>query len=156
MRPYIEYRHGNDPERDELESHLSAITYFAPTKTIQDAEDTDINAMMKRFGVHDGSVLPGRDNNVADPRYYGQWDDSLDHRMVLDIHREANERFNALPAAIRSRFKNNPNELWNWVQQPENLEEAVKMGLLHVKSLEGRTPPTPPPGTSAPEPPPPA
>lgn len=145
MRPTIEWRHGNDPERDDLESDLAAISEFDETETIQDAPDADINALIKRFGINDGSILPAN-LGVTDPRYFGDWDPSIDMRVALDRARIAEQHFMALPADIRSRFNNSSLELYKWAMDPKNEEEAYKLKLLAPKPIQA------PPGGTEPQP----
>lgn len=92
-------------------------------------DDVDLNLMLNRMGVKDGSRIPA-DISVTDPRYYGEVEDYMDLRTALDRTREAQERFNQLPAKIKNRFDNDPAKLWDFVQNPKNDDEAVEMGLL--------------------------
>lgn len=142
------YRSQNDPIRDDREAGAAAIVCLEPTMTIQDDPDTDINVLMKRFGITDGSLLPAH-AGITDPRYYGNWDESLTLRDALDRNREAEARFAQLPAKIRNRFGNDPYALWDFVTDPENGEEAITLGLLARKAPPA---PAPQPGTSAPDP----
>lgn len=43
------------------------------------------------------------------------------------------EAFSKLPSNIRDRFKNDPSELINFVDNPDNYDEAVKLGLVERK-----------------------
>lgn len=43
---------------------------------------------------------------------------------------EINEQFQKLPAKIRDRFGNDPQQLLDFVHDPANIEEAVKIGLV--------------------------
>lgn len=99
--------------------------------TMQDAPDADLNALVARMGINDGSLLPGMQLGVADPRFYGDFTDMPDLRSALDRLHDAEYKFADLPATIRNRFRNDPYELHAWVSDPQNLEEAVKLGLLH-------------------------
>lgn len=121
------WRHQFDAERDRVEREKTAISNHEPSKTIQSfREDTDINVLMKRFGVTDGAIPPA----VLDPRFYGDFSDVVDFRGALDATREAEERFRALPASIRNRFGNDPLQLWQFVNDEANAEESIKLGLL--------------------------
>jgi len=54
-------------------------------------------------------------------------------RDILEIQREAADYFRALPARIRNRFRNDPLELLTFVQDPENLEEGIALGIFEKK-----------------------
>lgn len=93
-------------------------------------DEADINVLVKRFGL-DGLMqrIP-----PVDPGYYGAAGDLPDLRTVLEVAREAQERFMSLDPKIRRRFNNDPAELWRFVQDPSNHEDAVRLGLLQKVS----------------------
>lgn len=122
-----DWRHQYDEERDAYEQALTDITPEGPTLTqAHFAKDADINEIVKRFGVKDGSIPP----MALNPRYFGDFENVPDFREALDNIREANDRFAMLPADIRSRFNNNPLDLFAFVENPANDDEAVRLGLL--------------------------
>jgi len=43
---------------------------------------------------------------------------------------QANETFNLLPSELRQRFNHSPAEMINFVSNPNNQEEAIKLGLM--------------------------
>ena len=42
----------------------------------------------------------------------------------------AQEAFNGLPAAVRKRFGNDPGQMLDFLDDPQNASEAVKLGLV--------------------------
>lgn len=147
----ITWRHQYDFKRDQDERLASEMVPKGQSLTIQsEAKDSDINEIVRRFGIGDGTPLPP----ALGPEFYGDLTDVPDLRAILDIGREAQEHFQALPARIRTRFRNDPAELWAWINNPENGEEAADMGLLVRPKAE--TPPGPPPNDTVVTPPPPA
>jgi len=142
----FDYRQQYDDEADEIERDVSTIICEDETKTIQGAPDADINELLARFGINDGSILPAT-LGVFDPRYYGDFSEIPDLRTALDNTRLAEQRFMELPADLRAEFNNDPYALYTWVTDPQNGEEAVKMGLL------ARRPNGPEPEPPAPLPP---
>lgn len=64
-----------------------------------------------------------------------------DFNSIVSKVRSATESFESLPAAVRSRFHNDPGELISFLSNAENLTEAVKLGLV-----ERPKPPAPAPG----------
>lgn len=127
---------------EEIEAELTTQTVNEePSLTQQQfAEDADLNVIMKRYGVTDGAIPPG----ALDPRYFGDFTDAPDFRQALDTVRDANEKFQALPADIRNRFLNRPDLLWAWVNDPANQEEAVRIGLLSKQAPVAKETPTEP------------
>ncbi len=95
-------------------------------KTVKsEAEACDINLMMKRY-QRTGQIKPN-----SRQAYYGDFTVSQDYGDAMHAVNEANEQFMELPAAIRSQFKNDPQELLAFLDDPENAIEAIEMGLLH-------------------------
>ena len=132
------WRHQYDPVRDEAEGAASGIRCEDPSKTQQSfTEDCDINVLARRFGLDKAPVLPV----AMDPSYFGDLSNVPDLRTVLDLGIAAKAKFMELPAKLRARFRNNPAELWEFVQDPENGPEAVRLGLLREA-----TPPAAPAG----------
>lgn len=87
------------------------------------AEEADINVIVKRFGIT--GQLP---QNVRVP-LEGDFSDALDYRQSLDAIRLADSSFSALPASVRARFSNDPGAFVEFCMNSDNLEEMRKMGL---------------------------
>lgn len=137
------WRHQYDIQEDEYHGDLARVENHEPSQTNQHfAKDADINVIMDRFGVTDGAIPPA----ALDPSHFGDFTDAVDFRDALDRTRIAKERFDALPANLRQRFGNSPLQLWQFVNDPDNLEEAVTLGLLKKEA----TPPSPPKELSTP------
>lgn len=132
----IKWRNPYDEEENEYYDVLTQLDFTGdPGMTLQaPAEEQDINVIMKRFGVTDGGRLP----YWQDPKaIYGDFSDMpADPVEAAEMLRQGDIRFQALPAQIRKQFDNGP-ELYNWLQDPRNQEEAIKLGLMT------KTPPTP-------------
>lgn len=141
--PRFQFRHQYDDAADERLSQDTGTGDFEESLTQQHfTEDADINVIMKRYGVTDGALTPA----ALDPSHFGDFSDVPDFRSALDRTREAQERFNELPAKIRERFANDPVRLWEFVSDYDNAEEAVTLGLLHKTAIE---PPAPAPAPEA-------
>lgn len=139
------WRHQYDEEADAFYGQASQIVNDDPSLTQQHfAKEADINEIMRRFGVTDGSIPPA----AIDPKFFGDFTDVPDFRQALDNTREAAERFNALPAELRARFHNDPVELWQFVTDPRNADQSVELGLL---KREAKPAPAIPPAPAPPE-----
>lgn len=99
------------------------------------AEQADINWIVQRCGVkdHELPVAP-----PIDPKYYGDCTALPDLRQCLDVARDAQEKFMALPAALRARFHNRAELLWEFVSKEENWEKAVELGILRKEPAAQR------------------
>lgn len=142
------WRHQYDDDADILHGAAAALRCLDESLTQQSfAEDADINVLVARFGISDGAIPPA----VADPRFYGDFSDVASFREALDLSRDAVDRFNQLPAKLRDRFGHDPMRLFEFVHDPENIEEAVTLGLLRREERAAEPPPVAPAPQKAPE-----
>lgn len=123
----FQWRHQYDPVQDELNGQLAATINDEPTLTQQHfAESADINVLARRFGLDKGPIPPV----ALNPDYFGDLSDVPDLRTALDIINDAREKFNQLDPKLRGRFHNSMAELWDFIHDPDNADEAVRLGLL--------------------------
>lgn len=136
----VEWRHQYDADRDAYEGEATEIhTGAVSLVQRQFRKDSDINELVRRFGLIGRMPDP-----VVDPAYYGDVADIPDLKTALDRVRDASERFLALPAKVRSRFHNDPAELFAFLNDNENRAEAVKLGLVVEPAAEPPAPVVPP------------
>ncbi len=117
------------------------VFFTEPSLTKQAfAEETDINRIMARF--EKTNLL----NHVNEHQgNYGNFITDLDYRAAMQAVVEAQEAFDTLPAKIRARFANSPADFLGFVQNPDNLDEMVKLGLANAPAA-----PVVPPGAQPP------
>lgn len=134
----MKFRPRHNEADQEKYGELTALDFSNdPGRTLKEpAQDADINVLMARMGVKDGSQLP----HFTSPRaLYGDFsglsDDPVEFAQA--IH-DGNIAFMKLPAKIRQRFEN-AEELFQWMSDNDNYDEAVRLGLLE-------RPKTPAPG----------
>lgn len=95
------------------------------TKTQQHLQkSTDVNYIVARC-TQTNVPLP---TNTA-PNYE-DYSKVPDYKAAMNLTIIANERFALLPAEIRSKFRNDPTEMLEFVHNPDNKEECEKLGLL--------------------------
>lgn len=94
-------------------------------------EDADINVIMKRYGVT-GQLPVGKAQAIwgQDWSQVGSYGDAL---MAL---KEATDNFMELPPNVRARFQNDPGKLLEFVQDDENWDEAVKLGIANPRPVK--------------------
>lgn len=88
-------------------------------------DQCDVNNIVKRY--EQTGQMPHITRAVGtymDSTQFGDYAESL--QRVLN----ANDAFMMLPATIRERFANDPAKLIEFMQNPNNSEEGVKLGLL--------------------------
>lgn len=145
----FKWRHQYDREADEREGDLAALKCEDESLTQQSfTEDADLNVIARRFGINAIPLGP------VDPSHYRDTTNDPDLREVLEYQRQAKNAFMQLPAKLRMRFHNSPAELWHFVNDPENGDEAVRLGLLHdsTKPSAGAAPPAQQQSQSSPTP----
>jgi len=54
----------------------------------------------------------------------------FDFTRSMDLLNEAEKMFMGLPASMRAEFDNQPANFFEFVQNPQNRDEAIKMGLI--------------------------
>lgn len=106
-----------------------------PSMTKQSfVEQCDINNILKQFKA--SGMLTHINQQAAQGRYLDLPDD-LDYQNALNIVLEAENSFASLPSKVRDRFHNDPAEFLQWFQDPDNQDEAIKLGL----ATDNRPPP---------------
>lgn len=95
-------------------------------------DDTDINIILKR----NPDITQCQYVNHRGQPTYGDFSDVADYRDALDRVLEAQEQFDELPSGVRERFGNDPGQFLEFVLNPENKDEMVKMGLTVSKPVE--------------------
>jgi len=123
-----------DPRTGEL------VQLPSMTKQSHIAE-CDINNIIRDFKVT-GQIA--HMNNQARQGAYVDLPDQLDFQESLNMVQRAQTSFNTLPAAVRDRFNNDPARFLDFMANPANQDEIIKMGLA-----TDLRPPTTAPATGA-------
>lgn len=102
----------------------NSTSFSGASMTVQSQkEEADINTIVKNFGVT--GQLP---TNVRVPTY-GDFTGVDDYRTALEAIREAEASFMAMPADIRAKFENDPQQFLEFCEDERNLPEMRKLGL---------------------------
>lgn len=101
--------------------------------------DVDINTLLRRYNA--GHPFPMPDQQGL----YGDFSNVTSFAQAAELVTRARDQFTRLPANIRKRFHQNPSELLDFAGNPNNLTEAIALGL--VKPPE---PPASPPAEDNP------
>lgn len=116
-------------------SKAAALVCEDDSLTIQSAKDEcDINNILQN--VARGAMLP--DNKPQ----YGDFTNTVTFHDAMNQMSAAREAFWQLPAKLRDRFANDPLRMLDFLEDPENRAEAVKLGLVDsvVNELSPDTP----------------
>lgn len=111
------------PKRPE--GYEKPVLVCGPTMTKKSQQDeTDINNIIKRYD------RTGVLSHMAahEPVYMDV--DPITFQDAMQTVINAQQAFESLPSSIRSKFSNNPKEFLEYVQDPNNKDEAIELGLL--------------------------
>lgn len=122
MRFFTRYSPGPSP----------AVEFVLPSLADQSQKDEcDINRILQRYretGYLTDPLHPGTRKPI-----FGDFTDIPDYQAALDLIAKADDAFMQLPAKIRDRFSNNPQEIFDFLNDEKNRDEAVKLGLIEPK-----------------------
>lgn len=110
---------------------VEGITFTEPTLAQQHFKDEcDVNNILRKYEA------TGLVTHVANGTpSYGDFSSVLEFQQAQNILIEAQDAFDALPASLRKRFDNDPAVMLEFIENPDNREEAEKLGLLN-KSID--------------------
>ena len=116
-------------------SNASGLVCEEPTRAQQHHKDEcDINVILERFG-RTGQVPVNAISGT-----YGDFSGVHDYHTALNTLIAAESEFAALPAQIRNKFANDPANLVQFLDNPENRAEAEKLGLVNISSIDNTEP----------------
>lgn len=102
-------------------------------------DEVNINSIIKKYRktglIKHVNANPGRYEDVSDVRNFHE---------AQNIIAEGKQMFNALPANVRERFQNDPGQLISFLDNPDNKDEAIKLGLCRKPKLAPKPPAAPP------------
>lgn len=102
--------------------------YWGKSLTLQaDEQNANIHFILERYQKTGALTAMIKEN----PQY-GDFTQVPTYQESLNIVLKANEQFNNLDAKIRARFANDPTQFLNFVHDPNNKEELIKMGLANA------------------------
>ena len=87
-------------------------------------DQADINYIIEQYNVT--GILP---TAPVSPQY-ADFTGIYDYQSALNAVIDAQDEFMSLPAKLRARFDNDPLNLINFLNDDENRQEAIKLGLI--------------------------
>lgn len=103
------------------------ITFTEPSRTKQsELADSDINNIMARYATT-GQIT----HLQAGQPLYGDFSEVEDYQTSLNKVMSAEDKFNSLPSDIRKKFDYNPQNMIDFILNPDNREECVKLGFIN-------------------------
>lgn len=93
----------------------------------QFADECDVNNIMRRY-EKTGEIV----HRNAKAGVYADFSEITNYQDMMEKVIYAQEAFSTLPAKIRTKFRNDPGELLEFLQDKKNLKEAEELGLLEI------------------------
>lgn len=121
ITPFIRtpYNYNTDKASD-----ITSLACSDETKTQQQfKEETDINTIVERF-EKSGEMPP-----MATFPEQEEFMETFDFQTAQNVIVQARESFMTLPAKARARFDNDPQKFMMFINDQENADEAIKLGL---------------------------
>lgn len=111
---------------------VEGITFDEPSMAQQHFKDEcDVNNILRKY------ESTGLVTHVANGTpSYGDFSSVLEFQQAQNILIEAQDAFEALPASLRKRFDNDPAVMLEFIENPDNREEAEKLGLVAKKAVD--------------------
>jgi phage internal scaffolding protein len=111
-------------DKFDIQSEKTGLSCLDASLTQQQfAEEADINTIVNRF-LKTG-VMPTPNTF---PQYV-DFEGIFDYQSAMNLVRAADESFMRMDAKVRSRFNNSPQEFLEFFANPENADEAIRLGL---------------------------
>lgn len=114
----------NDKYVDPGINFLDANGEPEKSLTVQSEKDNcDVNLIVEKF--EKTGILPVMSQSPA----YGDVSGAVDYQTAMNIVINAEKAFMSLDAKIRKEFDNNPGKFLDFIDDPQNADRLVEMGL---------------------------
>lgn len=119
-------------------SNASGLVCEEPTRAQQHHKDEcDINVILERFGKTGQMPVSAISAN------YGDFTGVNDYHTALNTLIAAESEFEALPAKLRAMFANEPANLIEFLNDDNNRDKAIELGLVkNISSMANNEPAT--------------
>lgn len=91
-------------------------------------DDCDINRIMARYR-ETGYLVDPMHPGTRQP-LFGDFTEIPDYQGALEVISAADAAFASLPANVRDRFGNNPQQIFDFLSDENNRDEAIALGLI--------------------------
>lgn len=94
-------------------------------------EETNINNILRKY---DRETLEAQ--ALQNPGRFLDLPSGLDYQKALNMAINAKASFDALPGTIRAMFENNAEDFLEFMENPENEEEIISLGLRSQEEID--------------------
>lgn len=129
------FRTHYDGLQPSISAKLTVVTPQEEAMTKQAfADEVNINNIISKY--KQTGVLPNSARSAL--AQFGDFSEVPSYQDALNTVMLAQDVFAELPSAVRNRFSNDPGEMLAFLNNSNNREEAIKMGLIDPST--GRAP----------------
>lgn len=118
----------------ELLNHKTGELYKPVTRVKQSfVAECDINNILKQYSA------TGQLKHIsarAQQGAYRDLPDEVDFQYAQNVVAQASQAFATLPSRTRDRFNNDPVKFLEFMSDPENAPEAIRLGLATAKPTQ--------------------
>lgn len=121
---------------DEILERIPVQVSFKGTKTrtkSEFADEANINNIVKR--CMNGAAMPTGSRTPL----FGDFSEVADFTSAQTLIAQANAEFEQLPSDVREKFGNNVSDLMDFLDDENNLDEAIELGLAPKPESEPKT-----------------
>lgn len=112
------------------------------TRTKQSMKDEcDVNLIMKSWNYGDGKPITHVNEKAPN---FGDFSEVSDYATAKLRVADADLAFAELPSDLRKEMDNDPAKLLEYIEDANNFQAAVEMGLLDLDDRPGEPEPSPP------------
>lgn len=123
---------------DDYRSDAYGLEPVGESRTKQSFKDEcDINNVVSRWMK---SGIAGSSFNASTGSFLDV-SNVPDYHTAMNVVLNAQRLFSELPSVVRERFKNDPGEYLRFMDDPNNTEEAIKLGLAVRREGGAEQPP---------------
>lgn len=128
-----------------LDENGKPLNEASKSVAVQDKRDScDINRIVKKAIRPDGQIDASLIASLAKkPGLYGDFTNAVDFQTLQNRVIRVRDAFATLAPEVRAKFNNNPAEMIDFVNDPKNKAEAIKMGILPPPKRETKKIETP-------------
>lgn len=123
----------------DLVNHKTGEVY-TPARRVKQSfvAECDINNILKHYST------TGQVRHMSAKAAMGAYQDlpdSMDYQEALHTVRDSQASFATLPSQVRDRFGNDPSQFLEFMSNPANQDEIIKLGLAMDKRPKQEPPP---------------
>lgn len=116
-----------------IDEETGEVTYHESMTKQSEMDACDIHNVLKQFSQQGFEALV---REKAATGQYADLPDEIDYQNSLNIVLAAQASFATLPSQVRERFANDPARFLDFLANPDNREDAVRMGLVEAPAPE--------------------